>query len=68
LTSIANTAGDSVLTEFGSAVDAVQCAAEAQTALANANSSIALDRRISFRIGVHIGDVMVGLETCSATA
>jgi len=56
---IANTAGDSVLAEFGSAVDAVQCAVEAQTVLAEANSSLAPDRRISFRIGVHIGDVMV---------
>jgi adenylate cyclase len=56
---IANTAGDSVLAEFGSAVDAVQCAVEAQTALAEANSSLAPDRRISFRIGIHIGDVMV---------
>jgi len=56
---IANTAGDSVLAEFGSAVDAVQCAVEAQTALAEANASLAPDRRISFRIGIHIGDVMV---------
>jgi adenylate cyclase len=56
---IANTAGDSVLAEFGSAVDAVQCAVEAQTALAEANSSLAPDRLISFRIGIHIGDVMV---------
>src|SRR5215813_1711579 len=56
---IANTAGDSVLAEFGSAVDAVQCAVDAQTALAEANSSLPPDRRISFRIGVHIGDVMV---------
>src|SRR6476659_1591995 len=56
---IANTAGDSVLAEFGSAVDAVQCAVEAQTALAQANSGVAPDRRISFRIGIHIGDVMV---------
>ena len=55
---IANTAGDSVLAEFGSAVDAVQCAVDAQTALAEANDSLAPDRRISFRIGVHIGDVM----------
>ena len=37
---IANTAGDSVLAEFGSAVDAVQCAVEAQTALAQTNSSL----------------------------
>src|SRR6476659_6126259 len=56
---IANTAGDSVLAEFGSAVDAVQCAVEAQTALAEANSTLAPDRRISFRIGIHIGDVMI---------
>jgi adenylate cyclase len=56
---IANTAGDSVLAEFGSAVDAVQCAVDAQTALAEVNSSQAPDRRICFRIGIHIGDVMV---------
>jgi adenylate cyclase len=56
---IANTAGDSVLAEFGSAADAVQCAVEAQTALAEANISLAPDRRISFRIGIHIGDVMI---------
>jgi adenylate cyclase len=55
---IANTAGDSVLAEFGSAVDAVQCAVDAQAALTEANASLAPDRRISFRIGVHIGDVM----------
>jgi adenylate cyclase len=56
---IANTAGDSVLAEFGSAVDAVQCAVKTQAALAEANSSQAPDRRICFRIGIHIGDVMV---------
>jgi adenylate cyclase len=56
---IANTAGDSVLAEFGSAVDAVKCAVDAQTALAEANASLPSDRRINFRIGVHIGDVMV---------
>src|SRR5215469_6840431 len=49
---IANTAGDSVLAEFGSAVAAVQCAIDAQEALAEANASLAPDRRISFRIGV----------------
>src|SRR5277367_2560656 len=46
---IANTAGDSVLAEFGSAVDAVQCAVEAQTALDEANSGVASDRCVSFR-------------------
>ena len=56
---IANTAGDSVLAEFGSAVDAVQCAVEAQTALAEANAALSPDHHINFRIGVHVGDVMV---------
>jgi TolB-like protein/class 3 adenylate cyclase/tetratricopeptide (TPR) repeat protein len=56
---IANTAGDSVLAEFGSAVDAVQCAAEAQVALAEANSGLSPDHQINFRIGVHVGDVMI---------
>ena len=56
---IANTAGDSVLAEFGSAVDAVQCAVEAQAALVEANASLASDKRINFRIGIHVGDVMV---------
>jgi adenylate cyclase len=56
---IANTAGDSVLAEFGSAVNAVQCAVEAQAALAGVNADLSPDRHINFRIGVHVGDVMV---------
>src|SRR5262245_27121623 len=56
---IANTAGDSVLAEFGSAVDAVQCAVDAQAALAEANTGAAPDKHINFRIGIHIGDVMI---------
>jgi TolB-like protein/class 3 adenylate cyclase len=56
---IANTAGDSVLAEFGSAVDAVQCAVEAQAALSEANAGLLPDRHINFRIGVHVGDVMI---------
>jgi adenylate cyclase len=56
---IANTAGDSVLAEFGSAVDAVQCAVEAQAALSQANVGLSPDRHINFRIGVHVGDVMI---------
>jgi adenylate cyclase len=56
---IANTAGDSVLAEFGSAVDAVQCAVEAQAALSQANVGLSPDRHINFRIGVHVGDIMI---------
>ncbi len=58
---IANTAGDSVLAEFASAVDAVQCAVEAQAALAEANAGVPPDKSIKFRIGVHVGDVMAAL-------
>ncbi len=56
---IANTAGDSVLAEFRSAVDAVQCAVEAQAVLAEANANLPSDKRINFRVGIHVGDVMV---------
>jgi adenylate cyclase len=56
---IANTAGDSVLAEFPSAVDAVQCAIAVQAALAQANLDIPDERRVRFRLGVHVGDVMV---------
>ena len=56
---IANTAGDSVLAEFGSAVDAVRCAMEAQDALAKANSTLPESHHINFRMGVHVGDVMI---------
>jgi adenylate cyclase len=56
---IVNTAGDSVLAEFPSAVDAVQCAVEAQERLTRASESDPAERRLEFRIGVHAGDVMV---------
>src|SRR5258708_5280567 len=56
---IANTAGDSVLAEFGRAVDAVRCAMDAPGALAKANATLPETHHINFRIGVHVGDVMV---------
>jgi adenylate cyclase len=56
---IANTAGDSVLAEFPSAVDAVQCAVAVQEKLAKAGAGVSEDRRLQFRIGVHVGDVVV---------
>lgn len=54
-----NSAGDSVLAEFASVVDAVQCAIEIQTALKAESANLASDRRMEFRIGVNLGDVMV---------
>src|SRR5258708_23256432 len=53
---IANTAGDSVLAEFGSAVEAVPCAVAAQTALAEAAAALAPHRRLRFRLRIHPGD------------
>jgi adenylate cyclase len=50
--------GDGVLAEFGSAVDAVECAAVIQQAMTEANRGVP-DRRIELRIGVHVGDVIV---------
>ena len=55
---IANTAGDSVLAEFASVLDAVHCAVEIQEALARANDGEPDGRRMLFRIGVNVGDVM----------
>src|SRR4051812_3584528 len=56
---IANTAGDSVLAEFPSAVDAVQCAVAVQEQLRTVNESLEEDRLLQFRIGVHVRDVVV---------
>ena len=65
---IANTAGDSVLAEFPSVVDAVECAVTVQERLAEANAGVAEDRALRFRIGVHVGDVMVRSGICGAMA
>jgi adenylate cyclase len=55
---IANTAGDSVLAEFPSAVDAVQCAFEVHKALADLNTGADPEGALRFRIGIHVGNVM----------
>ena len=54
-----NTAGDAVLAEFPSAVDAVRCATEIQSALRTRNDHLAPEERMQFRIGVNLGDVIV---------
>ncbi len=55
---IANTAGDSLLLEFASAVDAVRCAIAFQKGMAERNVGIEWDRSIVFRIGINVGDVV----------
>jgi adenylate cyclase len=59
---IVNSPGDSVLIEFASAVDATQCAVEIQKEMAKRNSVIPEDRRVEFRIGINVGDVIVDNE------
>jgi class 3 adenylate cyclase len=56
---IVKTTGDGVLIEFGSVVSAVECALALQTLAAERNAGIAGDRRMEWRIGVHIGDVLI---------
>jgi adenylate cyclase len=56
---IVKTTGDGLLVEFASVVDALRCAAKVQTAMAENNAPIPLDRRIEFRIGINVGDIVV---------
>ena len=50
--------GDGALVEFRSVVDAVRCAIEVQNSMVERNAGLAPERRIEFRIGIHLGDVM----------
>jgi class 3 adenylate cyclase len=56
---IFNTAGDAILAEFGSAVEAVRCATDIQAALRTRNDQLQPSRQVRFRIGINLGDVMV---------
>lgn len=55
---VVGSAGDSLLIEFASVVDAVQCAVEAQQGIAERNAQVREDQRIVFRMGVNLGDVI----------
>src|SRR3954463_4573258 len=50
--------GDGTLVEFRSVVDAVRCAIEVQNGMVERNAGVPQDRRIEFRIGIHLGDVV----------
>ena len=56
---IVKTIGDGLLVEFASVVDAVQCAVDIQTGMAARNANEPDDRRMDFRIGVNLGDIIV---------
>jgi adenylate cyclase len=55
---IVKTTGDGLLVEFASIVDAVRCAVQIQNAMAARNANIPADKRIEFRIGINLGDII----------
>jgi adenylate cyclase len=56
---VVDSPGDNMLAEFGSVVTAIQCAAEIQQELRAKNDAMPLDRRMEFRIGINLGDVVI---------
>src|SRR6266702_1263093 len=56
---IVKTTGDGMLVEFASAVDAARGAAEVQRSMAKQNINVPQDTRIEFRIGIHVGDIII---------
>lgn len=56
---IFNTAGDAILAEFPSAVEAVRCATDIQAALRTRNDQLAPNRQVRFRIGINLGDILI---------
>jgi len=56
---IVKNTGDGALVEFASAVEAVRCADEIQRGMAEQNTNVPQDRRIEFRIGIHVGDIII---------
>jgi TolB-like protein/class 3 adenylate cyclase/tetratricopeptide (TPR) repeat protein len=56
---IVKTTGDGVLIEFPSVIEAVQCAVEVQSAMQDRNKHVPADRRIEFRVGINLGDIII---------
>ncbi len=56
---IVKNTGDGALVEFASVVDAVRCADEIQRGVAEQNTDVPQDKRIEFRIGIHVGDIII---------
>src|SRR5712691_8046235 len=56
---IVKTTGDGILVEFASVVDAVRCAVDIQREMADRNAGVPAERRIEFRIGLNVGDIII---------
>ena len=56
---IIKTTGDGMLVEFASVVDAVRCAVEVQRGMAERNAGVPQNKRIEFRVGINVGDIIL---------
>src|ERR1700677_5409190 len=56
---IVKTTGDGMLVEFASVVDAVRCAVEVQRGMSERNARVSVDKRIEFRVGINLGDIII---------
>jgi class 3 adenylate cyclase/pimeloyl-ACP methyl ester carboxylesterase len=59
---IVKSTGDGVLVEFASVVDAVRCAVEVQRGMSERNAKVSVDKRIEFRVGINLGDIIIEAE------
>ncbi len=62
---IVKTTGDGLLLEFPSVVEAVRCAVDVQRGMAERNAGLPPERRIEFRVGINIGDVILGVNVAA---
>src|SRR5229473_2397988 len=56
---LVKTTGDGILVEFSSVVDALRCATEIQNAILDSSAGIGVEKRVEFRIGINVGDIVV---------
>jgi class 3 adenylate cyclase len=59
---IVKTTGDGMLVEFAPVVDAVRCAVEVQRGMSERNARVSVDKRIEFRVGINLGDIIIESE------
>ena len=65
---VVDAVGDNLLAEFPSAVDAVRCGIDAQTALAARDAALPEPRRLPFRVGIHLGEILVDGDALAGDA
>jgi len=61
---IVKTSGDGLLVEFSSVVDALRCAIEVQAGMTERNDAVPAERRVEWRVGINVGDIVVEDGAC----